>query len=70
MNGATSHGLDIYMRYTDTAGKTTVREQRVWDKDRFVTARQADAAKENDKASGPKLAAAQQITRDQYLKER
>lgn len=72
MAEATIAGLDIFMRYTDPEGKATVREQRVWDKERFLAARQAEADKENarQRVGEPRLAGAQQITREQYLKER
>ena len=69
---ATAHGRDIYMRHTDTGGKSFVRLHRVWDADRFVAARQAEAEKLNAdvKDGAPRLAKAEQITEEQYRKER
>lgn len=66
-------GFDLFMRHTDTDGKATVRSTRVWDKALFLAAREAEAQRENAKAKEkgkPALAAAQQITQEQYLKER
>jgi hypothetical protein len=57
-------GRDIYMRHTSKEGDTYVQEHRVWDADLFVTS-QVDAAR---KVGGK--AAAEQITKEQYLKER
>lgn len=61
---ATSHGRDLYVRHTDENGKTVVREHRVWDADRFLSSQQAEAKKTGGKA------AVQQVTREDYLKER
>lgn len=55
---------DIYMRHTDKKGNTYVQEHRVWDAERFLAARAADAAKEGGKAR------AEQITEEQYRTER
>lgn len=59
---------DIFMRYTDANGGTSVQRHRVWDADRFVAARQAEATKERNKEGGRN--AAEQITEAQFLKER
>lgn len=65
-------GFDIYIRHTDAAGRAVVREHRVWHKEAFLAARQGEAKMENEKApkDSPRLAAAEQITREQYLRER
>lgn len=68
-DATTMQGFDIYMRYTDADGKKTVRDQRVWDKDTFLAARQAEADRENAKEKTTKVKA-EQITREQFLKER
>jgi|GEM_PF-3014313 len=55
---------DIYVRHTGKDGKSYFSEHRGWDAERFITARQAEAAKEGGMAS------AVQITHQQFLKER
>lgn len=60
---------DLYLKTTDTDGRTTYTEHRVWDPGRFLLAREADAAKLNAKAAAkgePAKACAEQITRDQF----
>lgn len=72
MTVETSH-FDLYMRHTDTNGKSVVMAHRVWDKDRFIQARTAEAQRENAKArekGAPALAGVQQITEAQYKQER
>lgn len=63
---------DLYLRHTDTSGHSYVMEHRVWDVDTFLAARQAEAKKLNAevKGDGPRKAGVQQITEDQYRKER
>lgn len=63
---------DLWMRHTDVNGKSYVAEHRVWDAVRFVAARQQEAAMLNDKQTPgqPRLAAAEQITEEQYRKEK
>ena len=63
---------DIYVRHTDTAGKAYVSEHRVWDAERFLAARKKDAAdlNEKQKSGDPRKASTEQITQEQYLKER
>ena len=65
-------GRDLYMRHTDTSGKSYVQLHRVWDAERFIAAREAEARRLNQDVKGdaPRLACVQQITREQYLKER
>lgn len=72
MSTSSMTGLTIYMRHTDTNGHRTVREHRVWDKDLFVNARTDEALQANRKVKQgePAKARAEQITREQYLKER
>lgn len=62
-------GFDLFMRHTNTDGKSHVQQHRVWDKQRFLDARSADAAQLNAK-EGSKKAKAEHITQDQYRKER
>jgi len=62
-------GLDLYLRSTDTTGRVTLSEHRVWDASRFIAARQAEASDANTKATAkqePAKASAQQITREQF----
>jgi hypothetical protein len=63
---------DLYMRHTNTAGQSWVIEHRVWDAERFVAAQRSAAEKLNADVKGdrPRLAKAEQITRDNYLNER
>jgi hypothetical protein len=63
---------DVFMRHTNTDGKSFVQEHRVWDIGRFMSAREADAAKLNAgvKDDAPRLAKVEQITVDQYKRER
>ena len=65
-------GRDIYVRHTSVEGKSHVMQHRVWDADRFLTQQQAAVDKVNadQKPDAPRLAAVQQITQEQYLKER
>lgn len=64
--------FDLYMRHTDASGRAVVREHRVWDKDAFLAARKAEAERANLDAPevSPRLASSEQITREQYLRER
>lgn len=63
---------DIWMRHTDVSGKSYVAEHRVWDAGRFVAAQQRAAADLNAKQKNdqPRLAKAEQITEEQYRKEK
>lgn len=63
---------EIYVRHTDTSGKTHVASHFVWDADKFIGELKAAAEKVNqDQKSGlPRKANAEQITREQYLKEK
>lgn len=63
---------DIFVRHTATDGTSTVQQHRVWDAERFMAARHADAAKLNAEVKGeaPRKAKAEQITADQYHLER
>jgi hypothetical protein len=65
-------GRDLWLRHTDTNGKSHVVQHRVWDGDRFVEAQKKAAEKVNEqqKDDEPKKARVDQITEDQYLKER
>lgn len=65
-------GRDIYMRHTSVDGKHHVVQHRVWDAERFISSQQQAAQKVNSEHKGesPGRAAVQQITQDQYLKER
>ena len=55
---------DVYARHTDKSGKSYVTSHRVWNAERFFSARAAEAAKEGGKAR------CEQITEEQYRKER
>jgi hypothetical protein len=55
---------DVFARHTDKDGNTYVEQHRVWDADLFFNAHRAHAAREGGKAD------IQQITEDQYRKER
>lgn len=57
-------GHDIWMRYTSKTGKTHVSMHRVWNKEKFLAARAAEAKKEGGKSD------AVQITQEQYNAER
>lgn len=63
---------DIYLRHTATDGKSYVAEHRVWDAERFITAQQRAAADVNakQKTDQPGKARVDQITKEQYRKER
>lgn len=65
-------GRDLFMRHTSADGKSHVVQHRVWDADRFVINQQCAAERINaeQKPGAPRLAAVQQITKEQYLKER
>lgn len=68
-------GRDIYMRHTAADGKSYVQEHRVWCAERFIASQHAAAAKLNADAcsanpSQSALAKAEQITEEQYRKER
>jgi hypothetical protein len=64
---------DIYLRHTAGDGSSTVREQRVWDAERFIAAQQAEAEKLASAArekQEPAGFAVEQITQEQYRNER
>lgn len=63
---------DIWMRHTGVDSKSYVAEHRVWDADRFVASQQKAAADINSqqKPGKPRLAKAEQITEEQYRKEK
>lgn len=62
---------DLYLKHTDTNGKTTVQCHRVWDADRFFFARQGDCHKANaDVKDGQRLAAVALSSRAEYLATR
>lgn len=68
-------GRDVFLRHTDTEGKKRVELHRCWDAERFIASVQAAAEKVNADhraATPPKpaLAKVEQITEDQYRKER
>lgn len=59
---------DLYLRHTDTQGRSTVTLHRVWDADRFLAARVAEAAKANADVKGdePRKAAVAIATEADY----
>ncbi len=63
---------DLHLRHTSTDGKSFAQQHRVWDADRFLAARQAEAANANAKAKddAPRLAKVELITAEQYRAER
>lgn len=69
------NGREIYLRHTSADGNTHVTQHRVWDAERFLAARRREAEKLNadalrDNSSAKALAKIEQITDDQYRKER
>jgi hypothetical protein len=65
-------GLDVYARHTARDGSSYVQYHRVWDKDTFFASRQAEAKKLNEEAKPGegRKAKVDQITEEQYRKER
>lgn len=65
-------GRDLYLRHTSADGKSHVMQHRVWDADLFIASQEQAVGKVNadQKGDAPRKAAVQQITKDQYLKER
>lgn len=63
---------EIYLRHTDTAGRSDVRWHIVHDADAFLAARQAEANKLNrdQEAGKPRLAKVELATKEQYEAER
>lgn len=63
---------DIFLRHTAVDGSSHVVQHRVWDADRFIASQEAAAAKVNAEQKGEtgRRAGVQQITQDQYRKER
>jgi len=55
---------DVYARHTNKEGHSYVAVHRVWSAERFFAARAAEAAKDGGKAR------CEQITEEQYRKER
>lgn len=55
---------EIHVRHTSKDGSSYVQEHRVWDAERFMAARQAEAKQEGGKA------AVQQLTCEQFLAEK
>lgn len=62
----------ISMRHTSVDGHRHVQQHLVWDAERFVQARQTEAANLNAKQEPgkPRKACAEQITEEQFNKER
>ncbi len=63
---------EIYVRHTDTSGQSHVMSHFVWNADKFIAELKEAAQKVNDdqQPGKPRKAAAEQITHEQYLKER
>jgi hypothetical protein len=55
---------DIFVRHTGKEGNSFVQQHRVWNADRFLEARKADAIKAGGKAK------AEQITQEQFAGEK
>lgn len=60
---------DMHIRYTDDEGAKRVVQHRVWDGERFFSARMAEV-KEARKRDRTSKAAVELITEKQYLQER
>lgn len=65
----------VFLRHTSADGKSHVVEHLTWDADRFLASQQRAAEKVNTEARSatpptPALAKVEQITQDQYRKER
>ena len=62
----------IYVRHTAVNGKSHVEAHLVWDADKFMAVRQTESSNLNSeqKPGAPRKARAEQITHDQYLKEK
>lgn len=65
-------GRDLWLRHTGTDGKSHVMQHRVWDAARFLASQQAAVAKVNadQKSDAKHTARVEQITEEQYRKER
>lgn len=61
---------DLYMRHTDGNGVTYVMQHRVWDAKRFIEAQTKDAEAANASGKDGTKHKVEQITEDQYLKEK
>lgn len=63
---------EIYVRHTDTSGKSHVMSHLVWHADKFIDSLKDAAQKVNAGTEGdlPRMADAEQITQEQYQKER
>lgn len=63
---------DIWIRHTGVDGRAYVAEHRVWDAERFMAFLQKAAADLNAKQEPgqPRKAKAEQITEEQYRKEK
>lgn len=66
------YGYDLFARHTATDGTSYVACHRVWDKERFVAVRTAEALQLNEKVKQgePRKAMFEQITETEYLKGR
>jgi hypothetical protein len=65
-------GRDVWMRHTSTDGKSYVNHHRVWDAEHFIESQHKAVRDVNEKQDGgkPRLAKAEPITEEQYLKEK
>lgn len=75
MSTDTLHCRDLHLRHTSTSGHATVQCHRVWDADRFLSARQSEAREMNAKAGAadtrdPQRAKVEMITEAEYQKAR
>lgn len=63
---------EVYVRHTGADGSHHVVEHRVWDAELFIASQEQAARALNDevKGDGKRLAKAEQITREQYQRER
>jgi hypothetical protein len=72
MNTVEMISRDIYLRHTSTKGESYVQSHLTWDHERFIASQKDAAAKLNSeqKDDEPRLASVEQITEEQYRKER
>lgn len=59
MSDPSMAGRDLHLKHTDTSGKSAIRLHRVWNADKFLLTRQAEATRANRDVEGnkPRLAA-------------
>lgn len=63
---------DMYIKHTDVNGNSHIQEHRVWDGEKFFSARAAECEKANaaQKPDQPRRARVLQVNREDYLVSR